>query len=114
MMKKKLILMLFIAACLVGACKKEQAATATTITMNYQMSQCADPWMQEAGYFNNKAGVLKQFLVNRGISVSTLSITTDCGNSATCAACTCAGCDKATAAVEETHVAAMEALGFRR
>lgn len=104
--------MLFAASALIWSCKKEQAAT--TVTMTYQMSQCADPWMQEAGYFNNKTGVLKQFLVNRGISVNTLSITTDCGNSATCLACTCAGCDKATAEVEATNVAAMEALGFRR
>ena len=111
-MKKNLILTLFVAACLMGACTKEQAAA--TITMNYQMSQCADPWMREAGYSNNKTDVLKQFLVNRGISVGTLTITTDCGNSATCAACTCAGCDKATVVVEETNVAAMEALGFRR
>ncbi len=111
-MKKILVSMLFAAACLVWSCQKEQAAA--TITMTYQMSQCADPWMQETGYLDNKTGVLKQFLVNRGISVSSLSITTNCGNGAVCAACTCAGCDKATAEVEEANLAAMEALGFRR
>ena len=111
-MKKILIVMLFAVACLVWSCKKEQAAT--TITMTYQMSQCADPWMQEAGYFDNKTGVLKQFLINRGISVSNLSITTDCGSAAVCLACNCAGCDKATAEVDETNVAAMIALGFKR
>lgn len=112
-MKKFLILMLFASSALIWSCKKEQAASSTVI-MTYQMSQCADPWMQETGYLDNKTGVLKQFLVNRGISVSSLSITTNCGSSATCLACTCGGCDKATAEVEEVNVAAMIALGFKR
>ena len=77
------------------------------------MSQCADPWMKEAGYFNNKTGVLKHFLVNKGISVGNVSITTDCGSSAVCNACNCAGCDKATVEVAETDVAAMVVWGFR-
>ncbi len=110
--EKNSLLILFVSACLVWSCQKEQATA--TITMTYQMSQCADPWMQEAGYFNNKTGVLKQFLVNKGITVSNVSIATDCGNSAVCLACTCAGCDKATVEVAETDVAAMVVFGFKR
>jgi hypothetical protein len=111
-MKKNLILIFFMSAGLILSCGEKEATA--TITMNYQMSQCADPWMKDAEYPNNKERVLKQFLLNKGISVSNLSITTDCGNSATCLACTCAGCDKASAEVEEADLAAMEALGFKR
>jgi hypothetical protein len=90
-------------------CKKE---TSTDVLMTYQMTQCADPWQQEADYLNNKEATLKKYLEKQGVSVVKLSIVVDCTKSAVCAACTCQGCDFASVKVSAADVTAMEKLKF--
>jgi hypothetical protein len=90
------------------ACEK----TANTVTMTYHMTQCGDPWMTSADYTKDKEGTLKKFLVEKGVNVLNLTIKTDCGTAAVCAACVCKGCDTATVDVPEDDVADMEALRF--
>ncbi len=105
-MKKLLFLLCF--PLLFTFCKKETAA----VTMIYQMTQCADAWQSDANYFNNKEATLKAYLEKQGVTVLSLTVVQDCSQSAVCAACTCAGCDKATVNVNATDVAAMEKLKF--
>jgi hypothetical protein len=92
-------------------CKKE---TNSDIWMTYQMTQCDDPWQQEADYFSKKEATLKSFLEKKGVTVLELKIVTDCTKSAVCAACSCAGCDNASVRVDAASVAAMEKLKFTK
>jgi hypothetical protein len=85
----------------------------TNVVMTYQMTQCADPWMN-AEFSQNKEATLKKFLIDKSIGVLKLTITSDCSKSAVCAACICQGCDFATVEVAEADVAKMEALKFKR
>lgn len=103
-MKKSLFFVLTLAF---FACEK----TANTVTMTYHMTQCGDPWMN-ADYTKDKEGTLKKFLIEKGVNVLNLKITTDCGAAAVCQACICKGCDTATVDVPEEDVADMEALKF--
>ena len=107
-MKKSFLLLLF--PLLFTFCKKEAAE----VTMIYQMTQCADAWQSDANYFNNKEATLKAYLEKQGITVLSLTVVQDCSQSAVCAACTCAGCDKATVKVNDIDVAAMEKLKFTK
>jgi hypothetical protein len=108
-MKNLLIFMLMLTT---FSCEK--AATPTTnVVMIYQMSQCADPWM-DANYTANKELALKRFLQSKNIEVISLTVELNCSQQATCLACICAGCDKATVEVPEADVADMEALRFKR
>jgi hypothetical protein len=94
-------------------CKKE-TTTGNDIWMTYQMTQCDDPWQQEADYFSKKEATLKSFLEKKGITVLELKIVTDCSKSAVCAACSCAGCDNASVRVDAGSVTAMEKLKFTK
>jgi hypothetical protein len=105
-------LLIFISLLAFLSCEK--AATPTTnVVMVYQMSQCADPWM-DANYTANKELALKRFLQSKNIEVISLTVELNCSQQATCLACTCAGCDKATVEVPEDDVADMIALKFKR
>ena len=108
---KKLIIFCLVLAFL--ACKKTTIDNNSAV-MTYQMTQCADPWMTNANYANDKEGTLKKFLNEKGIQVISLTIKTDCGNSQVCAACVCKGCDNTTVTVPEEDVADMEALKFKK
>jgi hypothetical protein len=104
---KKIIIVLFCAFCF-GQCKKE-----SDVWMTYQMTQCADPWMDGNGdYFNNKEAVLKKYLENQGITVNSLAIDLICADAIACAACTCTSCYRASVLVPTESVAKMEALKF--
>ncbi len=107
---KKIIFLLSFSLCFLF-CKKE---TSSDIWMTYQMSQCNDPWQQEADYFNKKEATLKSYLEKQGVTVLELNIVTDCTKSAVCAACTCAGCDNASVRVDAASIAAMEKLKFTK
>ena len=109
-MKKLIIFSLVLAF---FACEKATVNN-NSVVMTYQMTQCADPWMTNANYSNDKEGTLKKFLIEKGIQVISLSIKTDCGSSQVCAACVCLGCDNATVTVPEEDVADMEALKFKK
>ena len=91
-------------------CKKQSSG----VIMTYQATQCADPWMADAGFQNDKTGTIKRFLISKNIDVISLSITSNCNGAAVCAACTCKGCDKITAEVPEDDVVDMQTLGFKR
>jgi hypothetical protein len=84
------------------------------ITMQYQMTQCADPWMADDGYFSDKEGTLKWFLEKKGVGVESLSITENCPDAAVCNACVCAGCDLAVVKIKEEDEAILKELGFKR
>ena len=84
------------------------------ITMEYQMTQCADPWMADDGYFSDKEGTLKIFLQNKGVAVESLSITENCPDAAVCNACICMGCDLAVVKVNADDEALLKELGFTR
>lgn len=103
---KKLIIAILILT-LFNACEKANEG----IIMSYQMTQCADPWMG-TDYSVNKEVTLEKFLTEKGIKVISLSITTDCGTSSVCQACTCKGCDSAEVKVSADDVEKMEALKF--
>jgi hypothetical protein len=90
------------------SCDKQKS---TTVTMTYHMTQCADAWMNDA-YFLDKEGTLKAFLANEGVEVISLSIQTDCGTAAVCAACNCLGCDIATVEVPQSDEDKMKTLHF--
>jgi hypothetical protein len=109
-MKKLIIFSLVLAF---FACEKTTIDN-NSVVMTYQMTQCADPWMTNANYSNDKEGTLKKFLIEKGVKVISLSIKTDCGNSAVCQACICQGCDNATVTVPQEDVADMEALKFKK
>ena len=108
----KKILFLFALSLVFAFCKKETTTTPSQVTMTYQMTQCADAWQSDANYYQNKEATLKAYLEKQGIKVLELSVVQDCSQSVVCAACTCAGCDKATVKVNDTDVAAMEKLKF--
>jgi hypothetical protein len=108
-MKKVLI---FISLLAFLSCEKTTSPP-TTVVMTYQISQCGDPWM-DATYAANKEATLKRFLQSKNIEVISLKIELNCSQQATCLACICAGCDKATVEVPEDDVADMEALRFKR
>jgi hypothetical protein len=110
----KKILFLLSLPLLFTFCKKETTVTATEVVMVYQMTQCADAWQSDANYFNNKEATLKTYLEKQGIKVLSLTVVQDCSQGAVCAACTCAGCDKATVKVNDTDVPAMEKLKFTK
>lgn len=84
------------------------------ITMRYQMTQCADPWMVDGGYFSDKEGTLKSFLENKGVEVESLRITENCSDSAACNACICLGCDLAEVKINAEDEAILKELGFIR
>ena len=109
-MKKILFLLAF--PLIFTFCKKETTSNPTSVEMTYQMTQCADAWQSDANYFKDKEGTLKAYLIKQGATVLKLSVVQDCSQSAVCAACTCAGCDKATVTVNASDVAAMEKLKF--
>ena len=109
-MKKILFLLIF--SLVFAFCKKENTTVPSQVIMTYQMTQCADAWQSDANYFLNKEATLKAYLEKQGIKVLELSVVQDCSQGAVCAACTCAGCDKATVKVNDTDVAAMEKLKF--
>jgi hypothetical protein len=111
-MKKSIILLAIALFSTFMACTEDTVTAA--VTMRYQMTSCGDPWMRETNYQNDKANVLKQFLINKGVSVRSISITQDCGQAAVCLACICKGCDFATVEVTEDDVATMEGFGFQR
>jgi hypothetical protein len=102
-------LLFFIWALAFFSCEHESVIS--NVKMTYHMTQCGDPWMN-SDYAKDKEGVLKKFLTAKNIQVISLKITTDCGTSATCAACICKGCDTATVEVPQEDVADMEALKF--
>ena len=111
----KKILFLIALPLIFALCKKETTtlpASATSITMIYQMTQCADAWQNEPNYFNDKAATLKTYLKKQGITAIDVTVVQDCSNAAVCAACTCAGCDLATVKVNANDVAVMEKLKF--
>lgn len=85
-----------------------------SITMRYQMTQCADPWMVDDGYFSDKEGTLKWFLESKGVEVQSLKITENCPDAAVCTACICLGCDLAEVKVDAADEATLKALGFIR
>jgi hypothetical protein len=111
-MKKSIILLAIALFTTFMACTED--IVNATVTMRYQMTSCGDPWMRETNYQNDKANVLKQFLINKGVSVSSVSIVPDCTKMATCLACMCKGCDFATVEVTENDVTTMEGFGFQR
>lgn len=84
------------------------------ITMEYQMTQCADPWMADDGYFSDKEGTLRFFLGKKGVDVKSLSVTENCPDAAVCTACICPGCDLATVKINAEDEAILKELGFRR
>jgi hypothetical protein len=93
------------------SCTKQER-TLESVTMTYQMTQCADPWMN-GNYYNDKENTLKQLLINNQIKVIDLHIVAnDMGM--TCKACTCIGPFKAVVEVPATQVTAMEAFKFTR
>lgn len=92
------------------ACSKSEEI----ITMKYQMTQCADPWMQDAAYFNNKEATLIKYLNDRGVQVKELRISENCADAMVCSACICIGCDLATVKINAEDEAALAALGFSR
>jgi hypothetical protein len=93
------------------SCTK-QAAPSPNVTMIYQMTQCADPWMN-GNYFNDREGTLRQFLINNQIEVITLRIVEN-NMGMVCAACNCVGNFKAIVEVPNAHVATMETFKFTR
>jgi hypothetical protein len=93
------------------ACTK-QAAPSSNVTMIYQMTQCADPWMS-GNYFNDKENTLRQFLISNQIQVISLSIVEN-NMGMVCAACNCLGNFKAIVEVPPTQVTAMENFKFTR
>jgi hypothetical protein len=76
------------------------------------MTQCDDPWQQEAGYFDNKTATFLNFFKKKDIAIVTAVIKTDCSKAAVCAACSCLGCDNVTITVNPKDVAAMEKFKF--
>jgi hypothetical protein len=107
---KKVLIFIFLLAFL--SCKKT-ASPSTSVVMTYQMTQCGDPWM-DANYTANKEATLKRFLQSKNVEVIGLKVELNCSQQATCQACICAGCDKATVEVPEDDVADMETLKFKR
>jgi hypothetical protein len=93
------------------ACTKQEVP-ASNVTMIYQMTQCADPWMT-GNYFNDREGTLRQFLINNQIQVISLRIVEN-NMGMVCAACNCVGNFKAIVEVPSTQVSAMEAFKFTR
>ncbi len=93
------------------ACTKQEVPS-SNVTMIYQMTQCADPWMN-GNYFNDREGTLRQFLINNQIQIITLRIIEN-NMGMVCAACNCVGNFKAIVEVPNTQVAAMEAFKFTR
>ena len=84
------------------------------ITMEYQMTQCADPWMTDTYFSSDKEATLTQFLEEKGVEVISLKITVDCSDMAVCAACICEGCDHATVKVKAEHEQILKDLGFTK
>lgn len=84
------------------------------LTMRYQMTQCADPWMADDGYFSDKEATLMAFLNEKGIDPVSLKITTNCPDAAVCTACICLGCDLAEVKIDAADEAALKELGFIR
>lgn len=110
-MKKILFLLAF--PLIFTFCKKEITNNPTGVEMTYQMTQCADPWQDDANYFKDKEGTLKTYLAKQGVTVLKLSIVEDCVlQSAACTACMCAGCDRATVSVNGIDIAVMKKLMF--
>ena len=93
------------------ACTKQEVPS-SNVTMSYQMTQCADPWMT-GNYFNDREGTLRQFLINNQIQVISLRIVEN-NMGMVCAACNCVGNFKAIVEVPNAQVAAMEAFKFTR
>ena len=84
------------------------------ITMRYQMTQCADPWMVDTNYFNAKEATLLAFLKEKGIDPVSVKVTTNCPDAEVCAACICLGCDLAEVKIDAADEAVLKELGFIR
>ena len=84
------------------------------ITMRYQMTQCADPWMTDGDYFDAKEATLLAFLKEKGIDPVSVKVITNCPDAAVCTACICLGCDLAEVKIDAADEAALKALGFIR
>jgi hypothetical protein len=92
-------------------CKEKEEDT----LMTYNISQCADPWIN-ADYYKNKEAALRTFLESKSIKVISLSIALDqtCASGVTCAACTCPSCYIASVLVPFADITKMEALKFKK
>ena len=108
-MKQLAILSLLIVLCFTF-CKKRSSG----VIMTYQATQCADPWMADANFQNDKSGTIKRFLISKNIDVLSLNITSNSTDAVVCLACICKGSDKITVEVPEDDVADMEVLFFKR
>jgi hypothetical protein len=108
----KVVLSFLVLLLSLWACEKD----ADIVVMSYSMTQCADPWHDEAFFNGDKEKALSNFLNKQGIEVKTITIVQDedCAKLIQCAACQCQSCLVATVEVAEDDVAAMEKLKFKK
>jgi hypothetical protein len=111
-MKKTIFVLMLLS--IFSFCKKETTTSQGT-WMIYGMTQCADPWQDDA-YAKDKPAALKAYLQKQGITVLELKIETNkaCSDLIACAACACASCLDASVRVEDKDIPAMEKLKFAK
>lgn len=86
--------------------------TQQTVTMSYKMTQCSDPWVNEA-YYQNKENAIRSFLEMKGVNVIHLKITTNIdSNEVNCQACTCLSNDTVTVEIHGEDIVELKALHF--